>query len=102
MAQVFFPTLERYNLSSLCEELAIPLDHAHSAISDAQATAQLFLKLRETIASLPRELVETLLSFSDNLIYESRLLIEDAFEDAGAFHKEDLTSHHGIFLRKAF
>lgn len=100
LAQVFFPTLERYNLSSLCEELAIPLDHAHSAISDAQATAQLFLKLRETIASLPRELVETLLSFSDNLIYESRLLIEDAFEDAGAFHKEDLTSHHGIFLRK--
>lgn len=100
LAQVFFPTLERYNLISLCEELAIPLDHAHSAISDAQATAQLFLKLRETIASLPRELVETLLSFSDNLIYESRLLIEDAFEDAGAFHKEDLTSHHGIFLRK--
>ena len=100
LAQVFLPTLERYNLSSLCEELAIPLDHAHSAISDAEATAQLFLKLRETIASLPRELVETLLSFSDNLIYESRLLIEDAFEDAGAFHKEDLTSHHGIFLRK--
>ena len=100
LAQVFFPTLERYNLSSLCEELAIPLDHAHSAISDAQATAQLFLKLRETIASLPRELVETLLSFSDNLIYESRLLIEDALEDAGAFHNEDLTSHHGIFLRK--
>ena len=27
-------------------------------------------------------------------------MIEDAFEDAGAFHKEDLTSHHGIFLRK--
>ena len=100
LAQVFFSTLERYNLSSLCEELAIPLDHAHSAISDAEATAQLFLKLRETIASLPRELVETLLSFSDNLIYESRLLIEDAFEDTGAFHKEDLTSHHGIFLRK--
>ena len=100
LAQVFLPTLERYKLSSLCEELAIPLDHAHSAISDAEATAQLFLKLRETIASLPRELVETLLSFSDNLIYESRLLIEDAFEDAGAFHKEDLTSHHGIFLRK--
>ena len=100
LAQVFFPTLERYNLSSLCEEFAITLDHAHSAISDAQATAQLFLKLRETIASLQRELVETLLSFSDNLIYESRLLIEDAFEDAGAFHKEELTSHHGIFLRK--
>lgn len=100
LAQVFFPTLERYNLSSLCEELAIPLDHAHSAISDAQATAQLFLKLRETIASLPRELVETLLPFSDNLIYESRLLIEDAFEDTVAFHGEDLTSRHGIFLRK--
>ena len=100
LAQVFFPTLERYNLSSLCEEFAIPLDHAHSAISDAQATAKLFLKIRETIASLPRELVETLLSFSDNLIYESRLLMEDAFEDTLVFHDEDLTSHHGIFLRK--
>ena len=100
LAQVFFPTLERYNLSSLCEELAIPLDHAHSAISDAQATAQLFLTLREKIASLPTELVETLLALSDNLIYESRILIEDALEDTSNYSDPDVNSCHGIFLRQ--
>ncbi|EJG58252.1 ATP-dependent DNA helicase domain protein [Streptococcus pneumoniae 2072047] len=43
MAQVFFPELEKYSLPILCRELGIPLKHAHTALSDAQATAELLL-----------------------------------------------------------
>ena len=56
LSQIFYPTLERYNLGALAAELEIELHHAHSALADAMATAQLLLKLREKIASLPRGL----------------------------------------------
>lgn len=36
LAQVFFPELEKYSLPILCQELGIPLKHAHTALSDAQ------------------------------------------------------------------
>ena len=73
LAQVFFPTYEKYGLSSICKSLEIPLEQAHTAISDAKATALLFLKIQEKIQSLPKSLLERLLDLSDNLIYESRL-----------------------------
>ena len=43
LAQVLYPRFEKYNLGILCQELGIKLDHAHTALSDAQATAELLL-----------------------------------------------------------
>ena len=100
LSQIFYPTLERYNLGALATELEIELHHAHSALADAMATAQLLLKLREKIASLPRGLIEKLLSMADCLIYESRLLIEDALEDSSLFLPAHLVEVHGLYLRK--
>ena len=100
LSQIFYPTLERYNLGALATELEIELHHAHSALADAMATAQLLLKLREKIASLPRGLIENLLSMADCLIYESRLLIEDALEDSSLFLPSHLFEVHGLYLRK--
>jgi len=100
LSQIFYPTLERYNLGALAAELEIELHHAHSALADAMATAQLLLKLREKIASLPRGLIEKLLSMADCLIYESRLLIEDALEDSSLFLPAHLVEVHGLYLRK--
>ncbi|KIC78331.1 bifunctional DnaQ family exonuclease/ATP-dependent helicase [Streptococcus constellatus] len=101
LAQVFFPMFEKYNLGILCEQLDIPLKHAHTAIADASATATLFLKIQEKIQKLPKELVEYLLTFSNNLIYESRLAIEDAFDHMSDFTCHDLVKRQGIFLRKS-
>ena len=44
LAQVFFPTFEKYTLSNLSQHLNLKLDDAHTAIADASATAHLFLK----------------------------------------------------------
>ena len=101
LAQVFFPMFEKYNLGILCEQLDIPLKHAHTAIADASATATLFLKIQEKIQKLPKELVEYLLTFSNSLIYESRLAIEDAFDHMSDFTCHDLIKRQGIFLRKS-
>ena len=101
LAQVFFPMFEKYNLGILCEQLDIPLKHAHTAIADASATATLFLKIQEKIQKLPKELVEYLLTFSNSLIYESRLAIEDAFDHMSDFTCHDLIKQQGIFLRKS-
>lgn len=102
LSQIFYPTLERYNLGALAFELGIELHHAHSALADATATAQLLLKLREKISSLPRGLLEELLSLADCLIYESRLLIEDACEESSAFLPPSLKEVQGLYLKKQY
>lgn len=100
LSQIFYPTFERYNLGALAFELGIELHHAHSALADATATAQLLLKLREKIAGLPRGLLYELLSMADCLIYESRLLIEDAYEESSAFLPPSLKEVHGLYVKK--
>lgn len=100
LAQVFFPSLEKYNLGLLCQQLDIPLEKAHTALSDAYATALLFLKIQEKIKSLPRPLVEELLARSSHLLYESSLALEACLEEISSFSRSDLEDHHGIFLKK--
>lgn len=77
LAQVFFPTMEKYALGDLTKALGIPLEDAHTAIADAQATAQLFLRIREKIESLPSLTLEQIKTYSDHLLFESRLLIDE-------------------------
>ncbi|WP_066914055.1 bifunctional DnaQ family exonuclease/ATP-dependent helicase [Streptococcus sp. DD12] len=81
LAQVFFPSFEKYNLSFLAKELSLDLEQAHTAIQDAQATAQLLMTLQDKIRSLPRQTVELLLRFSDALLYETYLVLEECLAD---------------------
>ena len=79
LAQVFYPTFEKYSLTDLSKLLDLELSDAHTAIADAMATAQLFLKLKKKIASLPKETLEKILSLADNLLFETRLVIVEGF-----------------------
>ena len=97
LAQVFFPTLDKYGLGHLSEILDLKLSQAHTAIADAEATAQLFLKIQDKIASLPKRLVEVLLSQADHLLYESRLVIQDVYDNMGHQERKDLLECQGIF-----
>ena len=100
LAQVFFPTLDKYSLGHLSDVLGLELSQAHTAIADAEATAQLFLKIQEKIASLPKALVERLLLDADCLLYESRLVIQDVYDSMGHQERKDLLECQGIFLKK--
>lgn len=100
LAQVFFPELEKYSLPILCRELGISLKHAHTALSDAQATAELLLFLREKMAQLPKGLLERLLEMADALLYESYLVIEEIYRNQSILTSSDLVEVQGIYFRK--
>ena len=100
LAQIFYPQLEKYNLGILCQELGIPLEQAHSALSDAQATAELFLCMRQKMFQLPKGLLERLLSLSDSLLYESYIVIEEVYQKQSILVEHDLIEVQGLFLKK--
>ena len=84
----------------LCRELGIPLKHAHTALSDAQATAELLLFLREKMAQLPKGLLERLLEMSDALLYESYLVIEEIYRNQSILSSSDLVQVQDCISRK--
>lgn len=100
LAQLFFPTFDKYSLGNLAEHLDLGLDQAHTAISDALATARLFIKIQEKIKSLPRTVVENILDLADNLLFESRLVIDELVPYLSEAISTSLESVHSLVLRK--
>ncbi|MBM6549106.1 bifunctional DnaQ family exonuclease/ATP-dependent helicase [Streptococcus dysgalactiae] len=82
LAQIFYPSLEKYTLGHLSAELGLELEEAHTAIADARATATLFIKLLQKIESLPKECLESLLPYADSLLFETAMVIEQGFNQA--------------------
>ena len=100
LAQLFFPTLEKYSLSHLAEDLDLDLEQAHTAISDAMATAQLLFKIQSKIASLPKQTVGQILDFADHLIFESRLVIEEVYAGMSEYSSDACQNVQGLMLKK--
>lgn len=100
LSQLFFPTFEKYSLGNLAEHLELGLDQAHTAISDALATARLLIKIQEKIKSLPRSIVEKILDLADNLLFESRLVIDEMVPVLSENLSYDLESIHDLVLKK--
>ena len=100
LAQLFFPTLEKYSLSHLAKDLDLDLEQAHTAISDAMATAQLLFKIQEKIAALPKQTVGQILEFADHLIFESRLVIDEIYAGMSDYGSEDCQEVQGLMLKK--
>ncbi|HFI2692227.1 TPA: bifunctional DnaQ family exonuclease/ATP-dependent helicase [Streptococcus suis] len=100
LAQLFFPTFDKYSLGNLAEHLDLGLDQAHTAISDALATARLLIKIQEKIKSLPRTVVEKILDLADNLLFESRLVIDELLPYLSETISTSLESVHGLVLKK--
>lgn len=100
LAQLFFPTFDKYSLGNLAEHLDLGLDQAHTAISDALATARLLIKMQEKIKSLPRTVVDKILDLADNLLFESRLVIDELVPYLSETISTSLESVHGLVLRK--
>ncbi len=99
LSQLFFPTFEKYSLGNLAEHLELGLDQAHTAISDAMATARLLIKIQEKIKSLPRSIVEKILDLADNLLFESRMVIDEMVPDLSENLSYDLESIHDLVLK---
>lgn len=81
LSQVFFPTLERYSLGAVTQELGIELRAAHTASADALATAHLFLAIQDKIRKLPRITLLKLLTYADHLLYETGQVLLEMVEE---------------------
>ncbi|BDD40431.1 bifunctional DnaQ family exonuclease/ATP-dependent helicase [Streptococcus ruminantium] len=100
LAQLFFPTFEKYSLGSLAEYLDLGLEQAHTAISDAMATARLLIKIQEKIKTLPKMVIESVLQLADHLLYETRLVIDEMVPQLSEVVREDVEVVHGLVLKK--
>lgn len=96
LSQLVFPTLDKYSLSNLSQQLNLGLVQAHTALSDAEATAALLLAIREEIGRLPKGTVEQVLQLADHLLYESRLVIEEVYSGLDATCPANLEQVHGL------
>ncbi|MTB64972.1 bifunctional DnaQ family exonuclease/ATP-dependent helicase [Streptococcus sp. zg-86] len=100
LAQLFFPTLDKYSLVNLAQDLDLELEQAHTAISDATATAKLLLKIQEKIQQLPKQTVGQILTFANHLLYESRLVIDELYPTLSDYLPEDIINVNGLCLKK--
>ncbi|HEP1628826.1 TPA: bifunctional DnaQ family exonuclease/ATP-dependent helicase [Streptococcus pyogenes] len=100
LAQLFFPRFEKYNLSHLSRQLNIDLAEAHTAIADARATAILFLRLLQKIESLPIECLESLLVYSDSLLFETAMVIQEGLAKAKPYDPNKYIKIRQILLPK--
>ncbi|MFA9492440.1 bifunctional DnaQ family exonuclease/ATP-dependent helicase [Streptococcus sp. E17BB] len=100
LAQVCFPTLAKYSLESLSQELGLSLDAAHTAISDALATAQLFLNIIEVLHRLPRQTLTSLSGLAHHLLYETGQVIELALAQASSRTQPHLWAVDNLLIRQ--
>ncbi|GEE06084.1 UNVERIFIED_CONTAM: bifunctional DnaQ family exonuclease/ATP-dependent helicase [Streptococcus canis] len=100
LAQIFFPHLEKYNLSYLSKQLGLDLEEAHTAVADAKATAALFIKLLHKIESLPSDCLESLLTYADSLLFETAMVIEQGLAKAKPYDPNKYVKIRQILLPK--
>ena len=62
VARILLPTAASHSLPLLAAELGLGQPRPHRALDDADATRQLFLRLREEAAALPEQLKESMLA----------------------------------------
>lgn len=84
LSQLLLPTARSYRLRDLSARLAIEHDHPHSAVSDAEATAQLLIDLLDRLAKVPTLTLEKLVAL--NLVLPQ--------QTAQVFTKELATRRH--------
>ena len=83
LATILMPNQVSYNLGELCRAQAIRLTEAHRALGDAEATAQLFIRLETTLMQLPAATIQMMLDGGENVEWPPLLLFEAAAQKAG-------------------
>lgn len=71
LSQIFFPTEVSFRLKDLAESFGFNHLRPHQADSDAEVTAKLFLKIEETIDTLPAKTLEKISELAQSLPFET-------------------------------
>ncbi len=82
MATLLLPGLPEYSLRSLARHLEIDFPVRHRALADAEATHQVFLRLRSRLAELPSGLLAELNRIAAEIEWSLRPLFEEMLQEA--------------------
>ncbi len=78
LSSVLLPTAQRLNLETLAGLVGVDMPVAHRALSDAEATRDIFLALLDRLDAMPRALLLELRAFAARAGWNVRDLIEGA------------------------
>lgn len=76
LAQIFFPELTSYSLESLTDDLNITHNSKHRAMSDTEATLDLFKKINEKITTLPQSILQEIKSIGQRAQWDGLFLFD--------------------------
>ena len=101
LSRILFPKAPGYKLSQLADYLDIEHDDPHRALSDAIVTAELFLKLKEKLKSLPYETLSHLLNLEKMFKSDLFELLNEFMERASFEVAKDpqLVTHNGLAFK---
>lgn len=103
LAQILLPQAPSFKLSDLTRYLNIEHDQPHQADSDAAATAQLFLYLKQRLQHLPVLTLKTLQRFSGGLLRQTGDFIDsisEQMQNQPAVLAADLVEVHHLILKR--
>lgn len=103
MSQILLPTAQSFRLRDLTGSLKIEHDHPHSAVSDAEATAQLLIDLLDRVHRLPTLTLERIVELKLALPQRTAEVFEKELERR-VDHPQPLPGNlyvsHGLVLHK--
>ena len=83
LASVLLPTATRLDLSSLAGSLGVEITEAHRALADAEATAEVFLRLLERLERLPGATLRDLVRLAEQSAWSLAPLFAGALDRRG-------------------
>lgn len=75
LSQLLLPTAQSFRLRDLCAQFKIGLDHPHSAVADAEATADLLVALLKRVHQLPTPTLKQLVNLNLKLPMQTGLIL---------------------------
>src|SRR5690606_24658193 len=103
LAQILFPTEPSFTLNDLMNARGIVHTNPHQADSDAYATAELFLLMKQKLLELPLVTVEKITSIASHCTMDTQLFFQTnlaEMKDNSAELPEQLMIKKGLALRK--
>ncbi len=98
LIRLLYPCDQSYKLGDFAEKHGIDLVHAHTALDDARATAQLLLLIQERIKALSYDLLQTIQPLTTTMIRQTGLYFNAWVEDWAPRRREGLVKKGPFYL----
>lgn len=98
LSQICYPTALSYRLGDLTHSLGITHHQVHTAGSDAQATAELFLQIKNKLRSLSKHTLEQLVEFSGELLEDTGTVFVEILEEKSDKENVEVLLEQGFVI----